>query len=583
VDAHPSGRSSEACRAPTDSYQVAARETPSGMTGTSVWTKFSVLTLLFAVVLTVVLTPLIVATFRRRVTASMNRAADTGSTTSPTFSGQWVDRGAGAYGSASATSGAGSSGRWPAVPLAYGSRSLPRVSPGAPLRTSALQESLSRHAGRTVRRLALAYACGGVVQAVVITLVVLLAGDATYSRPLIWLSVLLVLSLPVVPTVATVLAIRPVVQALWVVGALAAALVLAADAGGLVADLFLLYVMVPATVLLLFTFRYWRATAPLVLLVALGGSLGWLVLLEIGKLVAGTGPAIWIFRLLGLAVGVLLAVPAVRLIGRWYRAKRVSEQMLFIDAWWSLLTLIQTTVLVATKGSLQLVALTGLAAYLLCSRVLLSGLRTDRPPAARLLLLRVFGHDRRTERLLDELTLRWRPIGTVDLIAGRDLALRNIDPSEFYAFLTGGLTREFVQGAADLRERLARRDDRQDPDGRFRVNQFFCHRDTWQPTLDRLVSGADAVLMDLRDFGQERVGCRYEIGRLAEHAGAKPIVLLVNGRTQIALAESIFFDAVPRYRHPAGPAGGVFVLPVGRSNRATVQSATRLLLGSRPA
>jgi hypothetical protein len=104
---------------------------------------------------------------------------------------------------------------------------------------------------------------------------------------------------------------------------------------------------------------------------------------------------------------------------------------------------------------------------LLISRILISGLRTDQSPEARLLLLRVFGHDRRTERLLDELTLRWRPFGTVDLIAGRDLALRNIDPDEFYGSLTGKLTREFVRDGADLDERLARRDDRKDPDGRF--------------------------------------------------------------------------------------------------------------------
>ena len=68
-------------------------------------------------------------------------------------------------------------------------------------------------------------------------------------------------------------------------------------------------------------------------------------------------------------------------------------------------------------------------------------------------------------------------------------------------------------------ERLARRDDRPDPDGRFRVNQFFCHRNTWKPTLDRLVASCDAVLMDLRNFDENREGCRYEIRRLGEHGG----------------------------------------------------------------
>jgi hypothetical protein len=554
------------------------------MTERSLLAKFLILTLLFAVVLTVVLTPLVVATFRRKVTASMNRASRTGSIASPTFTGQGVDSDVSASGYFPTThGGAVVSARWPPVTPAYSFWPLPRVNPGAALRANPRQQTLSRHAERTVQRLVLAYGCGGVAQAVVVTIIVLLGGGETHTRPLIWLSALLVMSLPVVPTIAYVLGTRPVVQALWAAGALAAALVLAGQARELVLEMFLLYIMVPAAIFLLFNLRYWRATAPLVLMVALGGSLGWLVLFEIGTVVVGASPAIWVFRLFGLAMGVLLAVPAVRVIGRWYRAKRTSEQMLFIDAWWSLLTLIQTTVLVVTRGPVQFLALTGLAAYLLCSRTLISGLRTDQPPAARLLLLRVFGHGRRTERLLEELTLRWRPFGTVDLIAGGDLALRNIDPSEFYAFLTGGLAREFIQGEADLEERLTRRDDRQDPDGRFRVNQFFCHRDTWQPTLGRLVAGCDAVLMDLRDFDHRRVGCRYEIGRLAEHAGTKPIILLVNGKTQISLAESIFLEAAPQYRLPAGPAGQVFVLQVGRSNRATVDAATRLLLGSQPA
>jgi hypothetical protein len=197
-----------------------------------------------------------------------------------------------------------------------------------------------------------------------------------------------------------------------------------------------------------------------------------------------------------------------------------------------------------------------------------------------LLLLRVFGHGRRTERLLDELTQRWRPFGTVDLIAGRDLALRNIDPSEFYTFLSGSLDREFIQGPADLDQRLARRDDRPDPDGRYRVNQFFCHSDTWQLTLDRLVDGCDGVLMDLRGFDADRTGCLYEIGRLAEHAGSRPIVLLTDGHTDIGLAESIFFDVARR--RPAVD-GQVVVVSAGPSDRATVDTAIALLLRARPA
>jgi hypothetical protein len=34
---------------------------------------------------------------------------------------------------------------------------------------------------------------------------------------------------------------------------------------------------------------------------------------------------------------------------------------------------------------------------------------------------------------------------------------------------------------------LAERDHVQDPDGRFRINNFFCHADSWRSALPRLV------------------------------------------------------------------------------------------------
>jgi hypothetical protein len=532
------------------------------MSGSSyVVTRTLVIALLLSVLLTVVVAPVLVSVFRRKVTASMSRAARAAAVCSPT-----------------APVPAGPV-RWP--PAGYGYGYLARVVPGASGPPDPRRQALRRHTHRTLHRLALAYGCGGAAQATVLTLFVLLGGTAVYTRPLIWLSVWMVMALPVVAAVAYVTSTRPVMRALWVLNALAVALIVSGEAHGLVWAVFLPYVLFPAVLFLLFNLRYWRATAPLVLVLALGGSLGWLALVEIGKLVVGEGLALWGFRLLGLAAGVLLALPVARGIGRWYQARRTSDQMLFVDAWWALLTAVQTTVLVMMDGQIgKVFAFLGFGAYLLVSRALLHGLQVDRPPAARLLLLRVFGHGRRTERLLDELTQRWRPFGTVDLIAGRDLALRNVDPSEFYSFLSGRLDREFVQGSADLDQRLARRDDRPDPDGRYRVSQFFCHSDTWQLTLDRLVDGCDGVLMDLRGFDVDRTGCLYEIGRLAEHAGSRPIVLLADTDTKLDLPEAIFFDAA---RRRPGADGQVFVLLAGSSDRATVETAIALLLRTRPA
>jgi len=117
------------------------------------------------------------------------------------------------------------------------------------------------------------------------------------------------MALSVVPTIAYVRATRPAVQALWIVVALGAALVFAGQARGLLLYAFLLYIMVPAAIFLLFNLRFWRATAPVVLVLSLGASLGWLTFLEIGKVIVGTSPAIWIFRLLGLAAAAQAGVP----------------------------------------------------------------------------------------------------------------------------------------------------------------------------------------------------------------------------------------------------------------------------------
>ena len=63
-----------------------------------------------------------------------------------------------------------------------------------------------------------------------------------------------------------------------------------------------------------------------------------------------------------------------------------------------------------------------------------------------------------------------------------DLITAVVEPHEFLGFVSGQLSRQFVQDEADLERRLAALDRQPDPDGRFRVNEFFCHADTWQMT-----------------------------------------------------------------------------------------------------
>jgi hypothetical protein len=155
-------------------------------------------------------------------------------------------------------------------------------------------------------------------------------------------------------------------------------------------------------------------------------------------------------------------------------------------------------------------------------------------PAAsshRLLLLRVFGFDRRTERFFDALSLRWRAVGAVELIAGRDLALRQIHPIDFVAFLSGKLASRFVRDPAAAT--VTDSTERPDPDGRFRVRQFLCHADTWRPVMRTLAARSDVVVMDLRGFTADREGCRYELDSLARLSPDKPVILVADRKTDL--------------------------------------------------
>ena len=79
------------------------------------------------------------------------------------------------------------------------------------------------------------------------------------------------------------------------------------------------------------------------------------------------------------------------------------------------------------------------------------GARLARFP--RLLLLRVFALGRRSESLYDSLGKSWRAVGSMQLIAGPDLATSTIEPHEFLDFVSGRLDRRFIDtgGSLDLR------------------------------------------------------------------------------------------------------------------------------------
>src|SRR5215207_3742182 len=101
--------------------------------------------------------------------------------------------------------------------------------------------------------------------------------------------------------------------------------------------------------------------------------------------------------------------------------------------------------------------LCGICRGLLVRAEALQRAATERPNA-RLLLLRVFGSRRRSERFFDLLGARWRYAGSIQLIGGPDLATSSLDPGRFLDFLGRRLRQTFINTPDDLDQRLASMD-----------------------------------------------------------------------------------------------------------------------------
>jgi hypothetical protein len=205
----------------------------------------------------------------------------------------------------------------------------------------------------------------------------------------------------------------------------------------------------------------------------------------------------------------LLALPAWWVIGgirRAYQRKWLSDQTLVFDTIWLFQALLLSEQLTHEVGLWGLIGLSAFLPYKLVAFAGLSSLARAAAgrPIARVLLLRVFGFQRRAERLFDLLAGRWRYAGPIQMIAAPDLASSTIDPDKFMDFLSRRLRQRFIIEPADLWRRFGELDMRPDADGRFRVNEFFCGNDSWKTAVQKLMDDSELVVMDLRGFSPQK-------------------------------------------------------------------------------
>ncbi|HEY3040512.1 MAG TPA: hypothetical protein VGJ66_17375 [Pyrinomonadaceae bacterium] len=305
----------------------------------------------------------------------------------------------------------------------------------------------------------------------------------------------------------------------------------------------------PTFLLLAFLNRRVRAVGPLVLIFLIVALAGPQVVVSIAAsndsflyLLTAAGKPLGLsaeaLLLVLLLFGFIGATPIAWLTLKWigsrYKRKKISDQSITLDTLWLLFGFFQSLMLASAGAGWVLGGFLAFIVYKIITRLgfaLIAHKASPTKANAKLLLLRVFSLGKRSERLFDALAKHWRHIGSIQLIAGTDLATDNLEPHEFLDFLTAKLARRFIDAPATLDLRISEMDSRPDQDGRFRVNEFFSHDDTWRHVLSRLVSESDAVLMDLRGFTPQNAGCVYEIAELINVMPLARVQFLVDKTT----------------------------------------------------
>jgi hypothetical protein len=303
----------------------------------------------------------------------------------------------------------------------------------------------------------------------------------------------------------------------------------------------------PLMVPFIFFNRFIRGTVgPLFINLALMMLPSTFVMMDV---ILGTSPGLWfaghIKRMCGSSTHAVLIVISLALssviawfwllwIARGYRRKQLSDQTFLLDALWLSVSLWVSVYLMGGDDKFRyLLGLLPFGLYKITVGIGLKRLASsaEHLPRANLLFLRVFGSSSRSEKLFDLLAARWRYAGSIQLISAMDVARGRFEPDEFLDFVSGRLASAYIGTTTDLDRRLAKLDLKPDPDGRFRVNEFFCRIDTWQQTATKLMAQSDVVAMDLRAFTCEKRGCIFELGALIDKVPLARVALLIDQTT----------------------------------------------------
>ena len=261
---------------------------------------------------------------------------------------------------------------------------------------------------------------------------------------------------------------------------------------------------------------------------------------------------------ISIVLSLAIAVYGLRWVADRYRRRQLSDQMFLFDSLWLAASLWVTVYLMGDRRPFYyLLGLVPFALYWITVNYGLKPIKTtsDVLPEASLLYLRVFGSARRTEKLFEVLAARWRHAGSIQLMSATDVARGRFEPDEFLDFVNGKLASTYISSDGDLAQRLAVLPRQCDPDGRYRVNEFFCRSDTWQRTVSRLAAESSLVVMDLRAFTANNKGCIFELSVLVDEVPFHRVALLIDWTTDEPLLRKTLTELCGRMR-PQSPNAG---------------------------
>ena len=264
-----------------------------------------------------------------------------------------------------------------------------------------------------------------------------------------------------------------------------------------------------------------------------------------------------------------------RALAQAYRQRRISELFYLFTAVWVIALIGPALGAISDLGWGALVCFLPLLwiplGATLMHRFAIPAL-IGQPPT--LLVLRVFQQDANVQNLFDRVIERWRLTGNTVLIAGTDLVDRTIDADDIFTFLDGRLAERFINSQGDIDARLGQFEFLPDIEGRYRVNECYCHDTTWQQALDRLVSISNVVLMDLRGFRAKNKGCLHELGVLASSPALSRVVILADTGSDRGEAEAAAAGA---------PAGRFVWIHVATGEKIAPERVLGELLATTPA